>query len=154
MKVSGLKGGHSGGDIHVGLGNANKLLVRYLYKVLKEVPEMRLATIDGGNLHNAIPREAKAVITIPANRKEDLAIWANEMDAEFRNELKKVDPNVNLRVATTTTPKEVVCLLYTSVGWLYDDVIDLVGRGHNRTLRIVIVANVLKAYVAWLCRVW
>ena len=40
----------------------------------------RQATIDGGNLHNAIPREAKAVITIPANRKEDLAIWANEMD--------------------------------------------------------------------------
>ena len=108
VKVSGLKGGHSGGDIHVGLGNANKLLVRYLYKVLKEVPEMRLATIDGGNLHNAIAREAKAVITIPANRKEDLAIWANEMDAEFRNELKKVDPNVNLRVETTTTPKEVV----------------------------------------------
>lgn len=108
VKVSGLKGGHSGGDIHVGLGNANKLLVRYLYKVLKEVPEMHLAMIDGGNLHNAIAREAKAVITIPANRKEDLAIWANEMDAEFRNELKKVDPNVNLRVETTTTPKEVV----------------------------------------------
>ena len=108
VKVSGLKGGHSGGDIHVGLGNANKLLVRYLYKVLKEVPEMRLAMIDGGNLHNAIAREAKAVITIPANRKENLAIWANEMDAEFRNELKKVDPNVNLRVETTTTPKEVV----------------------------------------------
>ena len=108
VKVSGLKGGHSGGDIHVGLGNANKLLVRYLYKVLKEVPEMRLAMIDGGNLHNAIAREAKAIITIPANRKENLAIWANEMDAEFRNELKKVDPNVNLRVETTTTPKEVV----------------------------------------------
>lgn len=107
-QVSGLRGGHSGGDIHVGLGNANKLLTRYLYKLLREVPELRIAKIDGGNLHNAIPREATAVVCIPANKKEQATILANVMAADFQNELKKVDGNVSLKVSSTECPTEVV----------------------------------------------
>ena len=58
--VSGLKGGHSGGEIHCGLGNANKILTRYLYSLERELGSWSLAEIAGGNLPNAIPREAHA----------------------------------------------------------------------------------------------
>lgn len=104
VTVSGLKGGHSGGDIHVGLGNANKLVTRYIYKVMKEIPEMKLVSIAGGNLHNAIPREATAVIGIPMARKEDARIWLNQLDADVRNELKKVDPKVAFSLESVETP--------------------------------------------------
>jgi len=64
VQVKGLKGGHSGGDIHLGLGNANKLLNRFLSQTFKKY-DMYLCEIDGGNLRNAIAREAHAVIAIP-----------------------------------------------------------------------------------------
>ena len=57
-------GGHSGDDINKGRGNANKILVRFLYQVM-QATDMQLATINGGNLRNAIAREAESVITIP-----------------------------------------------------------------------------------------
>ena len=69
ITVNGLKGGHSGGEIHIGLGNANKLLTRVLYRAMSEMP-LNLIAIDGGNLHNAIPREAYAVVAVPANKKD------------------------------------------------------------------------------------
>ena len=100
VTVSGLKGGHSGGDIHVGLGNANKLLNRYLYRLLRQVPEMRLISIAGGNLHNAIPREAKAVLAVPAEYKENTRVWLNELDAAVKEELKRVDAGVNFALAS------------------------------------------------------
>ena len=61
--VSGLKGGHSGDDIDKGLGNANKILVHFLYDA--ERFGIRLGMFDGGNLRNAIPREAYAVVAVP-----------------------------------------------------------------------------------------
>ena len=61
IEVKGLNGGHSGGEIHKGLGNANKILVRYLY-LLKNQADFNLCFIHGGNLRNAIAREAQATI--------------------------------------------------------------------------------------------
>ena len=78
--LTGLKGGHSGVDIHLGRANANKLMFRLL-KVAVCDYGARLATIDGGSLRNAIPREATAVITLPADNIE--ALW--ELIANYQN---------------------------------------------------------------------
>lgn len=107
IKVSGLKGGHSGGDIHVGLGAATKIITRALYAVREKMP-MALAHIDGGNLHNAIAREATAVIGVPMNQKEALSVIINELDGDVRQELKAVDPSVKITVNTADAPAHVV----------------------------------------------
>ena len=78
--LTGLKGGHSGVDIHLGRANANKLMFRLL-KVAVCDYGARLATIDGGSLRNAIPREATAVITLPADNIE--ALW--EFIADYQD---------------------------------------------------------------------
>ena len=86
VQVIGLKGGHSGGDIHLGLGNANKLLNRFLSQTFKKY-DMYLCEIDGGNLRNAIAREAHAVIAIPEADKHalrtDLNVFAAQAEAEY-----------------------------------------------------------------------
>lgn len=93
VSVSGLRGGHSGGDIHVGLGNANKLLTRYLYAIDSKL-KWELCEIAGGNLHNAIPREAHAIIGILPEEKAQAVAILNKLAADVAEELKRVDPNV------------------------------------------------------------
>jgi len=101
--VSGLNGGHSGCDIHKGLGNANKILARFLYQIQKKY-FFCLSDIQGGNLHNAIAREAYAVLgTIPEN-VETIRVMLNNFTADIENELKRVDPNVKLTMETVETP--------------------------------------------------
>ncbi len=107
VQVSGLKGGHSGGDIHIGLGNANKLLARFLYEIEIEMPWV-LAEIHGGNLHNAIPREAGAVIGVPADQKERARIILNELNAAVQDELAAVDANVRFDMETAEAPTECI----------------------------------------------
>lgn len=107
IEVSGLKGGHSGGDIHVGLGNANKILARVLHEVAKKI-DFRLASFEGGNLHNAIPREAKAVIGIAPNRREELTVEVNVLAAEIEKELHKVDPGLRIVVGSTEAPQAII----------------------------------------------
>ena len=106
--VSGLKGGHSGGEIHCGLGNANKILTRYLYSLERELGSWSLAEIAGGNLHNAIPREAHALIGV---RPEDKAKAEQLLETLFKNvqaELKRVDPKVRLELTEAAAPSQVV----------------------------------------------
>ena len=105
--VSGLKGGHSGGEIHVGLGNANKLLTRYLYALEKNL-DWCLAEIGGGNLHNAIPREAHALIGVKPADKAKAEELLRELDAAVRNELKAVDPKVRLDIEDAASPAQVI----------------------------------------------
>lgn len=108
VEVKGLRGGHSGGDIHVGLGNANKILARFLYGLYDLLEGWTLASFQGGNLHNAIPREAKAVIGIPMSQKEEVVAFANMFCADVRNELAAVDPDVTLTVGSTAKPEFVI----------------------------------------------
>ena len=95
VQAKGLKGGHSGGDIHLGRGNANKILNRFLSLTLKKY-DMYLCEIDGGNLRNAIAREAHAVIALPEADKHavraDLNIFAAEVQAEYN----VTDPDLQL----------------------------------------------------------
>ncbi len=108
VQVKGLRGGHSGGDIHKGLGNANKILNRYLYSLLDERYKMRLAEIDGGNLHNAIPREAYAVVGVKQKYKEDVRVKLNLFLAKVQNEYKNIEPNLDIHLETVVTPVEVI----------------------------------------------
>ena len=103
VKVSGLKGGHSGGEIHIGLGNANKILTRYLYALEHEL-DWKLCSFQGGNLHNAIPREAHAVIGLKADQKERARVILNELAAAVEDELKRVDPGVKLEMKSVGMP--------------------------------------------------
>lgn len=93
VSVKGLKGGHSGADIHLGLGNANKLLNRFLSQTAKK-HDMYLCSIDGGNLRNAIAREAHAVIAIPDAEKHDLRTELNLFAAEVEAEYAVVEPGL------------------------------------------------------------
>ena len=93
VQVKGLKGGHSGGDIHLGRGNANKLLNRFLSQTSQKY-DMYLCEIDGGNLRNAIAREAHAVIAIPDADKHALRTDLNVFAAEVEAEYAVVDPDL------------------------------------------------------------
>lgn len=115
VQIKGLKGGHSGGDIHLGRANANKLLTRFLYQTIKR-HNMYLCAIDGGNLRNAIAREAQAIIAFPEEDKHtirtELNVFAADVEAEFavsdpgieiilQSESacnKAIDPNTTLRL--------------------------------------------------------
>lgn len=95
IQVKGLKGGHSGGDIHLGLGNANKILTRFL-SLASQKYDLYLCDIDGGNLRNAIAREAHAIIAIPENDKHSLRTDLNIFAAEVQNEYNVIDPDLQL----------------------------------------------------------
>ena len=71
LTLKGLKGGHSGAEIHVGLGNANKLLARFLFAHAAAL-NLRVLDLNGGTLRNAIPREASAVVAVPADKADAL----------------------------------------------------------------------------------
>lgn len=93
--ISGLKGGHSGSDISIGLGNANKLLARALYRIMSEF-DIRLIDIEGGAKPNAIPRYAMANIAILPEDKKQIQNLIVGLNREFVGELGKVDPDIRL----------------------------------------------------------
>lgn len=103
VEVNGLKGGHSGVDINLQRGNSNKLLFRFLQHASKEFG-MQIASIDGGSLRNAIPRESNAVVTIPAAQEQKFIAAINEFDAIFKFELSAVDEGVKLKALKTDKP--------------------------------------------------
>jgi len=107
VTVSGLKGGHSGDDIEKGLGNANKILNRFLWQQSRKT-DLRLASFDGGNLRNAIARDAHAVIGIPFNQKEQLRIDFNHFTVDIEGELSLTEPNLSLELDSDSEPTVVV----------------------------------------------
>lgn len=106
IAVAGLNGGHSGGDIHKGLGNANKLLARFLY-ILKKEHDFALSAWEGGNLHNAIAREGYAVIGLRGNDREKVRVLLNEFAAAIENELKHIDQHVRMTMETVGQPETI-----------------------------------------------
>jgi len=110
LTIKGLKGGHSGAEIHQGLGNANKLLARFLFAHAQEL-DLRLLDLNGGTLRNAIPREASAVVAVPAAKADELkalsqhylAILKNELAAKEKNITVLLDPATSTSQAMTTS---------------------------------------------------
>ena len=107
LSVTGLKGGHSGCDIHLYRGNANKILFRYL-KHAETKHGLRLASIDGGTLRNAIPREAFAVFVIPADKAGDIPNCVAEMYEIIRKEYASVEPDFKMTVEETSMPAKLI----------------------------------------------
>jgi dipeptidase D len=103
ISLTGLKGGHSGVDIHLQRANANKLLFRFLKKAVAEY-EARLAWVEGGNLRNAIPREAFALITIPSDGVDDLIELVKDFENLFVEENQFVEDNIRLQVEQVKLP--------------------------------------------------
>ena len=99
VQVSGLRGGHSGGDIHEGRGNANRLLERALHQVFQTCSGVHLVAIHGGSLPNAIPREASAVLDVAPGDLPRLHAVVADFAAIARLELAGVDDGVQLTVA-------------------------------------------------------
>ena len=95
VEVKGLKGGHSGADIHLGWGNANKIVNRFLSRMAAR-QDLYLCEINGGNLRNAIPREAYAVCAVPEAAKHDVRTELNIFISEIENELAVIEPDLEL----------------------------------------------------------
>ena len=107
IKVKGLQGGHSGMDIHKGLGNSNKILNRLLYKGTNEF-NIEISEIDGGSLRNAIPRESKALVAVDASLKADLIDCLQEMASQIKMELKTMEPELVIETLECEFPKKVM----------------------------------------------
>jgi dipeptidase D len=103
VSVKGCKGGHSGCDIHLQRANANKLLFRFLKDAVANF-EARLAYVEGGSLRNAIPREAAAVITIPAEGVDEIMDLVAEYESLFVAEYDGVEDNIQLTATEVECP--------------------------------------------------
>jgi dipeptidase D len=103
LSVTGLLGGHSGDDINKGRANANQLIVWFLARIWPQT-EVQLATIQGGNLRNAIAREAEAVIAIPMAYKEQIRIEWNHFVAQMEGVFGEVEKDMRLDLETCDMP--------------------------------------------------
>lgn len=95
LRVKGLTGGHSGADIHLGRGNANKLMNRLLINAA-EAHGLRVAEVDGGGLRNAIPRESAAIVWLPSEKTAAFQSWLSEQQKVFKAEYRSTDPDLEL----------------------------------------------------------
>lgn len=107
ITVSGLNGGHSGDEIDKGLGNSNKILNRFLASIAEKT-DLRINEFNGGNLRNAIPREAWAIICVPNSDKETVRKELNIYAAEVQGELSVTEKNLKLDLDTVQTPDYVI----------------------------------------------
>ncbi len=107
ISVKGLLGGHSGDEINKGHGNSNKILNRLLWN-LANLYKIRLNNFDGGNLRNAIPREAFAIITVNSKHKKLLEKYCKKYFKTIKNELSETDAGVQISIEKTETPKFVI----------------------------------------------
>ncbi|MFL6193084.1 MAG: aminoacyl-histidine dipeptidase [Thermoanaerobaculia bacterium] len=100
VRVSGLKGGHSGVEIHLQRGNAIKLLGRVLFAAAQQ-EAFRIADFRGGNMRNAIPREAQARIVVPAEGRAAFAAAVEREAAAIQDEIRPADPGLKIEIAET-----------------------------------------------------
>ncbi|MNJ85021.1 Cytosol non-specific dipeptidase [compost metagenome] len=107
IKLRGLLGGHSGMDIHLGRGNANKWMNRFLHHVMSAV-DVRLCSLDGGSLRNAIPRESTAVIAISDDDKTKFHQAADEIIEQITAEFQSIEKDANWTVFETGDLNRVV----------------------------------------------
>ncbi len=131
ITVQGLRGGHSGLEINEGRGNANKLLVQVVRQAIEDC-EARLATWHGGNMRNAIPFKAEAVLTLP---KENIAALREAVDdwrETFNDEFKLIEPQgINVDIEEVETPKTQV------PEEIQDNIIDAIFACHDGVIRFI-----------------
>ena len=127
ITVKGLNGGHSGMDIHKGLGNANKIMNRLLFDGFSKFG-LRISEINGGSLRNAIPRESNATIAIDKISEKIFLRNTELLIAQIKNEFSSIEPNLTIEIQEIATPKKVMELniqenfiraIYTSLNGVY-----------------------------------
>jgi len=120
INVTGLKGGHSGVDIHLGRGNANKIMNRVLFNGFKKYG-LQVASIDGGSLRNAIPRESFAHVAIPTANTGSFLESLAKLTATIKNELSAVEPTLKIEAVAAATPVRVIdpAVLLNSMNAIY-----------------------------------
>ncbi|MGI9517528.1 MAG: aminoacyl-histidine dipeptidase [Pirellulaceae bacterium] len=120
IAVQGLKGGHSGVDIHLGRANANKIMNRILWQAAQQFG-LRIAEIDGGGLRNAIPRESFAVVAVPESQKDSMTDWLAAEAVVIVEEYKSTDPDAVIEMESCEAPTNVLTedLQRTLMGVLY-----------------------------------
>lgn len=153
ISVTGLNGGHSGMDIHKGLGNANKIMNRLLYNGFEHFG-LRITSIDGGSLRNAIPRESFAIVTIDEISKEAFLFEIDELIDVIKKEFSTVEPNLNVAIEPHELPMQVMDLgvqegliksIYGALNGVYKmslDMEDLVETSNNIARVIVQDGNI------------
>lgn len=107
ISVFGGKGGHSGDDINKGLANANKVLNRILW-TLNDTMDYALASFEGGNLRNAIAREANAVVVVDDEDAKEMIEMVKKYNEDIRFEFRSTEPNLGVKIEEVERPKEVI----------------------------------------------
>ena len=107
IKISGLKGGHSGVDIHLGRGNALRVLGGVLQKTLEHLP-VEIAEVSGGSAQNAIPREASATVLTDSNREQELKSLIAQTEREYRADLGEFDADLKVTAEKAQAPTRVM----------------------------------------------
>ncbi len=107
ISVTGLKGGHSGMDIDTGRANANKVMIRLLRKSIKDFG-LRLSSIEGGSLRNAIPREAFATVVVPNQHVEKFNTFVKDFFTVVKNEFSNVEPDIAVEITPIDLPSTVI----------------------------------------------
>lgn len=130
VTLKGLRGGHSGLEINEGRANANKLLVRFVREAIVTY-EARLASWSGGNMRNAIPREASAVITIPAENEEDIIGLVTYCENLFNEEFAATETPITFKAARVDMPKGIV------PEEIQDNLIDAIFACQNGVMRMI-----------------
>lgn len=105
--IKGLRGGHSGMEINEGRANSNKLMVRILLPLLRDM-KCELISIEGGNMRNAIPREAEAVIAVPEDNVTKAVKAVKKAVEDIKNEYALIDPNMEIFMEKTKGAKKVI----------------------------------------------
>ena len=103
LRLTGLKGGHSGLDINLGRGNANKLMNRFLWNAARK-QGLRLSSINGGNMRNAIPREAFAIVTVPAVKADEFQKYVAQFLITISAEFAGVEPEISFTAVPVECP--------------------------------------------------
>ncbi len=130
VTLQGLKGGHSGLEIHEGRANTNKLMVRFVREAIQEC-EARLASWHGGNMRNAIPFKAEVVLTLPKENVEALKELVAEWEKDFTDEYKGIESGISFRAEDVETPKTEVPVE------IQDNLVNAIYACHDGVIRMI-----------------
>ncbi|WP_223034032.1 aminoacyl-histidine dipeptidase [Hanstruepera marina] len=142
ITVKGLQGGHSGMQIHEGLGNANKIMNRMLFDGFENFG-LRISEINGGSLRNAIPRESHAIVAIDAIHEDAFIMEMAQLSQTIKAEFQTMEPDLEIIVSKCDTPKTIMDLgvqegvtraLYAACNGVFRmsaDISDLVETSNN-----------------------
>ncbi|WP_296312620.1 aminoacyl-histidine dipeptidase [Winogradskyella sp. UBA3174] len=154
ITVKGLQGGHSGMQIHEGLGNANKIMNRLLFDGFENFG-LRISEIDGGSLRNAIPRESNANVCIDDIHKDAFEFEMKQFSETIKTEFKTMEPDLEIVVSKTHTPEKIMDLgvqegitraLYAACNGVYRMSPDIEGlvETSNNIARVIVKDGAIK----------